>query len=380
VLDLGDGAEVVVEGVEDVDVLGPSGTEAIQCKYHEGRRFSLPAIRDPLLAMLRGYAAGKTWVFQLYAHFSDPEHVPASLTVSELEQALTEKKRDGTIIRHHAAYDAKTLQAFVERLHIKAGARFSDQQDQVRDALARALDCSAEDVADLHYGNSVALIMDVAMRADEDDRRLTREAFLGALDKRPAMYTRWHRELLGRERYLKAVTRKIKSLQLTRSTAQRTVVLGAAELAATTRATSVADLVEALWPVGYGPGCLNTAKPWTVVLDADPDAVADIKRSLVDRQITIHDGYEHLRFSPHAFDRSPVVNRKGGKVTQVSYDIRVISRETFAAHSATLAAPTVLLAFDDHPPDLDFDGATPRRLDVAGASIEEIGLLLGAFS
>jgi hypothetical protein len=380
ILDLDDGGEVVVEGIEDVDVLGPGGAQAIQCKYHAGSRFSLPAIRKPLLAMLKGYASGKIWKFQLYAHFPDHENVPATLTVPELKQALTEKKRDGTIICHHSHYKAAILQGFVDHLRIKAGPKFNDQQDQVRDALATALSCSNEDVADLHYGNSVALIMDVAMRTDEDSRRVTREAFLVALDKRLTMYTRWHRELLGRERYLKAVGKKIKDLGLTRSTARRTVVLGAAELAATTEATSVVDLIEALWRVGYGPGYLHTAKPWTVVLDADPDIVADIKRDLIDRQITIHDGYEHLSFSPHAFDRPPMVSRKGGKVIEVSYEIRMISLQTFVAHSGTLTDPTVLLAFHNHSPDLDLDGATPRRLDVAGAGLEEIGLLLGAFS
>lgn len=378
VLDLDEGDAVVVEGVEDVDILGPRRAQAIQCKYHAGSRFSLPAIRKPLLAMLKGFADGRVWDYRLYAHFSDPESVPTKLTVADLKLALTERKRDGTVL-HHSPYPAATLQGFVDHLHIEAGPTFSDQQDQVHHALTAALGCSTEDVADLHYGNAVALIMEVAMRSDTADRRLTRDTFLSALDKRPAMYTRWHRELLGRERYLQAIRKKIKGLQLTRSTARRVVVVGRTEMAGTTKTTSVADLIEALWRTGYGPGFLNTAKPWTVVLDANPDVVADIKRDLVNRQITVHDGYEHLAFNAHAFDRAPLTNRTGSKVTKVSYDVRVISRETFAAHSTTLTPPTVLLAFDDQPPDFDLGDATPRRLDVAGADIEEIGMLLGAF-
>jgi hypothetical protein len=158
------------------------------------------------------------------------------------------------------------------------------------------------------------------------------------------------------------------------------VLLGPREVASATQPASLADLVEALRFVGFGPGCLNTTKPWSVILDADDEAVVELKRELVARGVAVNDGYEDLGFSLELFDRPPLVNCQGGKVVKVSYDVRVISRQTFDAHSPQLRAPTVLLVFADQPPDVDLGGVTPRRLDVAGAGVEEIGNLLGAFS
>jgi hypothetical protein len=382
ILAAGDDETVVVEGVEDVDVVGPASSEAIQCKYYASQSFSLSKIRKALRPMLDGFAAGKHWNYRLFAHFKDdPEKdVPTELTLPQLKQALTKQPKGKEAIHYYDGIADAELEEFLKHFEIRPGPSFEDQQQDVHEALTQALGCSPEDVTDLHYGSSVALVMGVAMRPAESDRRLTRKEFVAQLDKRPAMYTRWHHELLDHAAYLTGIRKRIKSLKLTQATSRRTVVLGPTELTTATGPASVVDLIEGLRHVGFGPGCLHTAKPWTVILDADQDTVADVKCQLIGRKVVINDGYEHLRFSPEAFDRDPLVNRGGNKVTKVAYDVRIISRATFDAHADQLGPPDVLLAFHDKPPNLDLGDATPRRLDVAGAGVEEIGKLLGAFT
>jgi hypothetical protein len=383
ILAAGDDETVVVEGVEDVDVIGLRTGQAIQCKYYAAQTYSLARIRDAIQPMLEAFAGGRRWNYRLYAHFKDQEPTPVSfpLTLAELKDSLTKHKGDPKEVRYYEHHADAVLEDFLAHFQIVAGPELEGQRQEVRDGLADALGAGAADVTDLHYPNALTLVMNLAMRTDQADRRITRKAFVEELDKRPAMYTRWSRELLGRERYLKGIRLTIKRLGLTKSVARRTVLLGAAELSSATTATSAADFVAALRFIGFGPDLLKSARPWTVILDADETAVRDTKRALIDRGVALHDGYEHLQFSAEAFDRDPLVNTTtGGKVIAVSYDVRVLSRATFDSHSPQLRAPDVLLAFDDQPPQPDLGGAQPRRLDVAGASLEEIGHLLGAFT
>jgi hypothetical protein len=320
---------IVVEGCEDIDLHTAGEATAVQCKYHEAGRFSPSGIRKPLLLMLDAFAQGRTYRYKLYAHYGSdvPGAMPSTLTVDELKQVLTEQKRKPTRreVRHYEKFDDATLAAFSEQFSAEEGPTLQDQRSAVGEALCEALSCSAEDVADLHYTDAFVLIMQTAMNADPSQRSLTRASFIDALDKRHTMFTRWHSAFLGEERYVKAVKKQVKTQGLLRSTASRTLILGAGELATETTTTRVPDLLAGVAQIGYGPGTLRTARPWTVVLDAPPERAREIKTALVARDMMLHDGFEDLGFSSTLFDRGPLVTGAGSKVTDTSYDLRIFA-------------------------------------------------------
>jgi len=381
----GDADRITVEGVEDIDLQAAGEAVAIQCKYHEAGRFSLAGIRRPLMLMLDGVAAGRHWNYRLYAHFGEQkEPIPAKLNVAQLKEALTEQKRKPRHqeVRHYEKYHNADLEKFANSLTIEPGPSLQDQRAGVATALRDALSCSLDDVRDLHYADAFVIVMDLAMNKDASAREVTRASFVAELDKRTSIFTRWHREFLGRERYLKAVARRITSLRLTDSKLSRAVLLGPDELGSGTPAISGVDLVAQLARTGFGINKLRCSQPWTVVLDAEPDGVREIKAELVRRGIAINDGYEDLAFNPELFNRPPVLNtgKTGSRITRVSYDLRVLALNTFISHAAQLTPPHTLLAFREQPATFDFADATPRRLDVAGCDIEQIARLVGAFA
>lgn len=320
---------------------------------------------------------------RLYAHYGGeaPGAIPKQLTIDELKQALTENKRKPKprTIRHYDDFASATLAAFVEHFTIEEGCSLHEQRALVSSTLCEALACTLEDVTDLHYADAFVRVMDVAMESDPTKRILTRAEFVRDLDKQPAMFTRWHRAFLGRERYLKAVKRRIKALGLLDSKLRRMLVLGQREIGAGTSSTDVGDLIASVASVGFGAGKLPTARPWTVVLETDEEGLRDVKIALLARDVMLHDGFESLLFCPKLFDRDVLVNTKGSKIARVSYDLRVVGRSTLERHAGQLSPPGVLLSFTDQPVALNL-GGDPRRLDVAGCDIEQIAELLGAFA
>lgn len=384
ILAAGAGVEVTVEGYEDVDLRTASKNTAVQCKYHAAGSFSLRGIRDPLLLMLRSFAAGRRWRYVLYAHYgSQKATVPTTLTVEDLKNALTEDKRKPEIkIRHYDAFDEHVLAAFVQHFEIRQGPDFVTQRSMVSTALANALSSSAVDVAELHYPDAFCTVMDLAMEEHPAARVITRREFVESLDKRQGMFLRWHHEFLGTERFVNAINRQIKSLGLLGSKRHRTLILGADEIESGTDALDIANLITATAGVGFGPGKLSTARPWTVVLDADRNRTLEIKAQLVGLNLVFQDGFEHVEFSPALFDRPVLFNvaKAGSSVTATSFDVRVISLETYVAHLQRLAPPEVLLIFRNDPLVLDLPTPAPRRLDVAGCDIKQIATVLGAFS
>lgn len=56
ILCMSDDAILILEGIiEDIDILSPTGTTTIQCKYHEDRKFRMSSVAVPIIEMLCNY-------------------------------------------------------------------------------------------------------------------------------------------------------------------------------------------------------------------------------------------------------------------------------------------------------------------------------------
>lgn len=379
ILNASDDATVLLEGHEDVDLRGPDAIVAIQCKYHEKGAFSLKKIRAPVLAMLESFAAGHEIQYRLYGHYGQQvDEIPDRLTLSALKDSLTKKGRDGTI-RYYDKFNEQTLVRFTDHLEIIVGPSLSAQRESVLAGLRAALGGSDADAAELHYPNAISMVLDISAVADEAARIVRRAAFLESLDKRQVLFTRWHREFLGATQYLKTIEKRIKSLGLVNPTRRRMVILGAEELASATSSTRPVDLVKQIAEVKFGIGFLSNARPWTVVVEADRQALADIKAGLVCAALPFEDGFEDVGFSPDLFDRPVVINTgaQDKKISAISYGLRLVGLQTLYEHASSLAAPDVLLSFRGEPADVSWTGQGPRELNVAGCHLDQLAELVG---
>lgn len=186
-----------------------------------------------------------------------------------------------------------------------------------------ALGGSGDDAIELHYPNAVSFVLNMAAKVDEAARTVMRSTFVESVDKRQALFTRWHREFLGPVQYLKSAEKRIDSLGLVK--AKRMAIIGAQELDSYSATTRPIDLIKQLSELRFGVGRLANAKPWTVIVEADGKALADIKASLVRAGMVFADGYEDLDFNSEIFDRPVLINtgKENKKISAVSYDLRL---------------------------------------------------------
>jgi len=382
ILKAADASTVVLEGYEDVDLRSPDAIVAIQCKYHEAATFTLRKIRDPLLAMLESFKKGHQLEYRLYGHYGQQtQEIPETLTLSELKDALTKEGKKGTV-RYYECFDDQTLTDFLDTFEIIAGPSRDSQREEVLVALHDVLGGSDGDASDLHYPNAISMVLDIAAKPAEADRTVERAAFIEALDKRKALFTRWHREFLGAERYLKSVEKRINALELIKSSFRRLVILGSDELDSASATTRPMDVIKQIAGLRFGVGRLPKARPWTVVLEAGQQELTDFKRCLLEDGLVFADGFESIAFSPDIFDKPVLINtgKQHKKISAVSYDVRLVGLTTLETHASQIEAPDVVLSFRQEPKNLPWAGKPPRQLNVADCKLDQLAELFGRLS
>jgi hypothetical protein len=205
---------ISIEGViEDVDVVSPDLTRAIQCKLHEqAEKFTLGKIYKPVLQMLEHFGncapGGPEIHYRLFCHFPDKTGTEkltlADLTTIEGSGADALKS---IIARIPATTDRG---AFLGRFTIEFGPRLDDLEQDVLLALeAKGFDF--EDIAALVYPNAVQRIVHLATRPLPEDRTVDAAAFVHTLKElRQSTFTRWTLALKTRDQVLRRLRDDLK--------------------------------------------------------------------------------------------------------------------------------------------------------------------------
>lgn len=370
---------VTIEGCEDVDVEDPTSSKMIQCKYFSAQKYSLPAIREAIIPMLRNYAEGCHWDYRLYAHFGQGSTAPSALSIDDLDACLIEKRRKNqpSLVEHCKDVDRSVRAAFLSHFEIIAGPSYEDQERSITAVLSKALNASAQDVADLHYASAMNFILQRAVQADRAARQVTREQFLSALSVKTALFTRWHAEFLGHKRYFTLLKRKVKAGGYLNTNRSSLIVLDTGEMDCAALSQAL-DVVQGLAQEKYGVSKLKDAKPWTVVLEGEPEAVRSFKSKLLERGVVVNDGYEELGSFPEILLRPPVITLKKGsqKIEETSYDVRVVSAKTWSTCRESRHDIRTVMCFG-RGGESEYAGAgVARSMHIRGLSIGEIAQVL----
>ena len=92
--------------------------------------------------------------------------------------------------------------------------------------------------------------------------------------------------------------------------------------------TFLNDFSKSHTPIGKG----YDTEAWTVILDASPNRMKEIKQFLLQNGIYYVDGYEDVEFNIQYFDSMPVFDknmRKSTNIEKASHHIRLLSSSTF---------------------------------------------------
>ena len=220
-----------------------------------------------------------------------------------------------------------------------------------------------------HETAGLTHIQSLAMNPDIDKRKINRTDFLSRINNREALYTRWHGEIVGADRYATGLGRRLKQRKALATTKRKAVVISVdddiAEISALAHRLAVSD---------YGPGKMHTTQPWTLVIDGDKDQIRQIKLAVLSQGIRINDGYEAIGFQPWAFEAPPVINRRGGGdlIKLASYSIRIITIESFQEFVDDGKRFDVVLSQQEINEELCRRGSSDPPIFYSGMNVEHI--------
>lgn len=202
-----DDTEIVVEGIiEDIDIVMPSGIEAVQCKYHEAKnKFTLSSIYKPILQMMINFDKNPSAKikYRLHAHFpNETVGTIKKLSSKDIEEVLNSSSKELTkLIDQLSAFHQ--IEEFLNVFEIEFGASYGDSQRSVIVELSQE-GFSTEDVEEIFYPNAIHAIAEISINHDENARKITKESFLNGLrKKKTTAINRWTKELESFQKLLK---------------------------------------------------------------------------------------------------------------------------------------------------------------------------------
>ena len=209
---------ITVEGVEDIDLDDGGASAFVQCKYYEGTEYNHSVIKEAVVHMLRHFhAAGcpsdQVFRYRLTGHYRSGQHkLTLPLTDEFLKEHFLTYTRDKQIYKVHEelAITDVQLAAFRGLLDIDVnGLSYDDQQAQVLKLLVSEIPgCAAGDALSFFYPVAINVVQGLAIEADEAKRKITKDQFLKAINRKEVVFSAWLREHLGREYFARMIRRK----------------------------------------------------------------------------------------------------------------------------------------------------------------------------
>lgn len=209
---------ITVEGVEDIDLYDRDQSTFVQCKYYEGTEYNHSVVKEAVIHMLRHFhAAGcpgeQVFRYRLHGHFRGGQHkLTLPLTDEFLKENFLTYTKDKKIHKVHEELTITDVQlaAFRALLDIDVNAlSYDDQRANVLKLLESGIpDCSTGDALTFFYPMAINIVQELAIEADEAKRKITKEQFLKAINRKEVVFNGWLQERLGREYFARMIRRK----------------------------------------------------------------------------------------------------------------------------------------------------------------------------
>ena len=304
---------ITVEGVEDIDLDDGGASAFVQCKYYEGTEYNHSVIKEAVVHMLRHFhAAGcpsdQVFRYRLTGHYRSGQHkLTLPLTDEFLKEHFLTYTRDKHIYKVHEelAITDMQLAAFRGLLDIDVnGLSYDDQQAQVLRLLVSEIPgCAAGDALSFFYPVAINVVQGLAIEADEAKRKITKDQFLKAINRKEVVFSAWLREHLGREYFARMIRRKYFYFGKTKMPkAARFFVIDMADEYQVDQATRMLVRIGQFFShkeLQRTPAA-DRFCPYVLLRGVTAQQLIELKESLWSQGVTFNDGYpfQGAAFSP----------------------------------------------------------------------------------
>ncbi|WP_269225069.1 DUF4297 family anti-phage-associated protein [Flavobacterium eburneipallidum] len=214
-----DSHEIIVEGIEDVDVKNATEEIAIQCKYHAKTEYNHSAIAKPIQLMLDHFkqvlnGKEKKIKYLYFGHFkSGHERFPSSITLDFLKSSLLTYKKGKIEYKHYEDLKLSDIElmSFLETLEIEINAKsYEEQLKEIFTSLKNQniFNCDDFEAENFYYNNALKIISNLAKENDLANRRITKKDFLAQINSKQVLFHKWFIQFKGKKKLLSDVRAK----------------------------------------------------------------------------------------------------------------------------------------------------------------------------
>ncbi len=171
-----DNSAVCIEGIEDVDLLGPDEVKAIQCKYYEGTKCSPSVIGEAVRPMIRHFAEHKNdsvkYTYRLFGHYEEGQgSIPDKLTLDFLKEKLLTYTKDK--VKHETHLELglsdQELSVFLKRIEFMLDSNtYEEQIEEIIRQMTEVLHCNDYEARFFYYNNAVSFVKEIAVKKTKE--------------------------------------------------------------------------------------------------------------------------------------------------------------------------------------------------------------------
>ena len=315
---------ITVEGVEDIDLDDGDESAFVQCKYHEGTEYNHSVIKEAVIHMVRhfhdaGCPSDQKFRYRLHGHYRGGQHkLTLPLTDEFLKEHFLTFMKDKKVHKVHEelAISDEQLGVFRALLDIDVNApSYTDQQAKVLKLLVSEIpECTAGDAPNFFYPVAINVVQGLAIERDEAKRKITKDQFLKAINRKEVVFNAWLREHLGGEYFARMVRRKYFYFGKTKMPkASRFFVIEMADEYEVDQATRMLVRIGQFFShreLQRTPAA-DRFCPYVLLRGVTPEQLVELKENLWTQGVIFNDGYpfQGAAFSPAMLTADPTKDK-----------------------------------------------------------------------
>lgn len=314
ILDSDNEQTIVVEGIEDIDLISPDETIAVQCKYYEKSEYNHSVIKKPIMLMLKHYAGllksgSPTIKYHLYGHYKSGQtklSLPLSIdyikdnffTYTKSESIVKDGKKTTKRITHklfeELGLSDESLSDFISLLTIDINApSFENQLTEIFTKLCEHFNCDKFEAENFYYNSGLKVIKDLSIKQDITNRSITKLSFMSEINTKQLLFNSWFVHYKGKSKYFKEIKRNYFNTGLNTNPYERFFLFDVNPIDNIQDIKEIIRIIQNRWSK-LSRLEKNSFCPYVYIHNLNEIKTQQVKQELFDEGMVLKDGYDFL--------------------------------------------------------------------------------------
>lgn len=224
--------QIIVEGIEDVDIKTSTEETAMQIKYQAETNGTDSVLRKPIMLILEHFKNNQSrhLTYHLYGHYKDNDNVKTDFDFSRIQKMMQyEKTEKGKKVKHDFLKEKNITQQevenFIKKFKLTLSKSFDEHQKDTFAKIKSEMKTTNDDEVNFFYSNALKVVNDLAIQKAIKNRQITKNDFKIRINTKNTLFTIWFMKLKGVDAYCKTVHKKYFKSQLNTTKKERFFIL-----------------------------------------------------------------------------------------------------------------------------------------------------------